>query len=29
LNDRADRPKRLMFYLLWDYADGGLSEGWR
>ena len=29
LNDRADRPKQLMFYLLWDYADGGLSEGWR
>jgi hypothetical protein len=29
LNNRADRPKQLLFYLLWDYADGGLTEGWR
>jgi mono/diheme cytochrome c family protein len=29
LNDRADRPHQLLFYLLWDYADGGLTEGWR
>jgi mono/diheme cytochrome c family protein len=25
----ADRPKRLVFYLLWDWFDGGLLEGWR
>jgi mono/diheme cytochrome c family protein len=24
-----DRPKRLVFYLLWDWFDGGLLEGWR
>ena len=29
LNHRADRPQQLMFYLLWDYADGGLTEGWK
>ncbi len=29
LNHRADRPNQLMFYLLWDYADGALTEGWK
>jgi mono/diheme cytochrome c family protein len=29
VNDRADRPSQLLFYLLWDYVDGGLVEGWR
>jgi len=24
----ADRPVQVMFYLLWDYLDGGLREGW-
>lgn len=24
-----DRPRRLVFYLLWDWFDGGLLEGWR
>jgi hypothetical protein len=23
-----DRPKRFMFYLLWDWFDGGLLSGW-
>jgi len=24
----AGRQKRIVFYLLWDWADGRLSEGW-
>jgi len=28
LNNTADRPKQLLIYLLWDWADGGLTEGW-
>ena len=24
----AGRPAQLMFYLLWDWQDGRLSEGW-
>ncbi len=27
-NNRTDRPKRLMFYVLWDWMDGGLTDGW-
>ncbi len=27
-NNTADRSKMAMFYLLWDWADGGLREGW-
>jgi hypothetical protein len=27
-NNTADRPMQLMFYLLWDWGDGRLSEGW-
>jgi mono/diheme cytochrome c family protein len=27
-NHTADRPKQLMFYVLWDYVDGGLTKGW-
>jgi mono/diheme cytochrome c family protein len=26
--NRADRPMQAMFYLLWDWFDGGLFEGW-
>jgi mono/diheme cytochrome c family protein len=29
VNDRAARPKQILFYLLWDWFDGGLREGWR
>jgi len=28
LNDRAGRQTRLMVYLLWDWFDGGLFDGW-
>jgi mono/diheme cytochrome c family protein len=29
LNRREGRDTRLMVYLLWDWFDGGLFEGWR
>ncbi len=29
LNNAANRPRQLVFYLLWDYPDGGLKDGWR
>jgi hypothetical protein len=28
LNERADRPTRLLFYVLWDWFDGPLFGGW-
>ncbi len=28
LNDRTGRQTRLMVYLLWDWFDGGLRDGW-
>ena len=28
LNDRRGRGTRVMFYLLWDWWDGGLFDGW-
>jgi hypothetical protein len=28
VNNTADRPRQLMFYLLWDYVDGKLTRGW-
>jgi mono/diheme cytochrome c family protein len=28
LNNRTGRPTQLAFYLLWDFFDGGLQEGW-
>jgi mono/diheme cytochrome c family protein len=28
VNNTADRPKQVMFYVLWDYVDGSLSQGW-
>jgi mono/diheme cytochrome c family protein len=27
-NNREGRPKQVMFYLLWDWMDGGLLQGW-
>ncbi len=28
VTNTADRSKQLMFYVLWDWQDGRLSEGW-
>jgi hypothetical protein len=28
LNETADRNLAVMGYLLWDWFDGGLFEGW-
>jgi len=28
VNFTEDRQRQLMFYLLWDYADGKLTQGW-
>ena len=28
VNNTDGRPVQLMFYLLWDWADGKLTEGW-
>ncbi len=28
VNNAATRPKQVMFYLLWDWFDGGLRDGW-
>jgi hypothetical protein len=28
LNERQDRGKRLIVYLLWDWWDGGVFDGW-
>jgi mono/diheme cytochrome c family protein len=28
VNNTAGRQKQVMFYALWDWADGGLLEGW-
>ena len=28
VNDRSARDTQFVFYLLWDWFDGGLSEGW-
>jgi len=27
-NNTEDRPKQIMFYLLWDWMDGPLTQGW-
>ena len=29
VNNTGIRPRQLMFYLLWDFPDGGLTQGWR
>ena len=28
VNNTADRPIQLVFYVLWDWADGKITEGW-
>ena len=28
VNNTGDRPKQMMFYVLWDFADGTLTQGW-
>jgi hypothetical protein len=27
-NHTADRPRQFLFYVLWDWFDGSLLEGW-
>ena len=29
LNDRGERHAQVLTYLLWDWFDGGLRDGWR
>src|SRR5262249_53213695 len=29
VNNTASRSTQLLFYLLWDWFDGGLREGWK
>jgi hypothetical protein len=29
INDYGTRSMRVMFYLLWDWFDGGLRDGWK
>ena len=29
VNDAGSRTTQLLFYLLWDWFDGGLREGWK
>ena len=29
VTDRSNRSAELVFYLLWDWFDGGVREGWR
>lgn len=28
VTERADRPKEIAFYLVWDWFDGSVREGW-
>jgi len=28
LNDRTGRSSRFLVYVLWDWFDGGLFDGW-
>jgi mono/diheme cytochrome c family protein len=28
VNNTADRPRQFLFYVLWDWVDGGLLQGW-
>ncbi len=28
VSDTAGRPRQIMLYVLWDWFDGGLFEGW-
>ncbi|HUQ53298.1 MAG TPA: cytochrome c [Gammaproteobacteria bacterium] len=28
ITDRGNRPTQLVFYLMWDWYDGGVLEGW-
>jgi hypothetical protein len=29
MSNRAGRDKQVIFYVLWDWADGKLFEGWK
>ena len=28
VNNTEERPKQIIFYILWDYVDGTLKQGW-
>jgi hypothetical protein len=28
VTNTAGRPKQIVFYVLWDWFDGRLNEGW-
>ena len=28
VTNTSDRPKQVMFYVLWDWQDGRLLKGW-
>jgi hypothetical protein len=28
VNDKSGRETEFVFYLLWDWFDGGVREGW-
>jgi hypothetical protein len=28
LNEREERNSKFLFYLLWDWFDGGFFDGW-
>ena len=28
VNNTADRPRQFVFYVLWDFVDGKLTQGW-
>ena len=28
VSEKGDRPRQVMLYVLWDWADGGLFDGW-
>jgi hypothetical protein len=29
INNTAGRSRQFLFYVLWDYGDGGLKDGWK
>ena len=28
VNNTSGRPRQILFYVLWDWQDGGLLQGW-
>jgi hypothetical protein len=29
VSNTSGRPVQVLFYVLWDWFDGGLREGWK